>query len=120
MLVGDELHADLLRLGWLVLDSDVLLHGDLLRHGVLVLGILGGSEGGTSSFLLSTASSSDLSLDDPLANFFLYTFTSIFLDSACVFLVAARAAVPAFCFLRQAPRQLCLRSKFHFTSLQSA
>ena len=63
----------------------VLLHGNLLRHSVLVLGGLGDSEGGASSFLLSTASSSDLSLDDILAKVFLYTFTSISLDSACVF-----------------------------------
>jgi hypothetical protein len=89
-----ELHGDLLKLGGLV-----LLHGDLLRHSVLVLGVLRGSEGGTSSVLLSTTSSSDLSLDGTLVNFFLDTFTSIFLDSACVFLVAAvaflaRAAFP--------------------------
>jgi hypothetical protein len=53
LLVGDELHGDLLRLGGLVLDGDVLLHGelllvhfhvDLLRLGVRVLG--GGESGG--------------------------------------------------------------------------
>jgi hypothetical protein len=87
LLVIDELHGDLLRLGGLV-----LLHGDILRHSVLVLGVLRGSEGGASSVLPSTTSSSDLSLDGTLANFFLDTFTSIFLDSACVFLVAAARA----------------------------
>ena len=34
--------------------SLVLLHGDLLRLGVLVLGVLGGGDGGASSLLLST------------------------------------------------------------------
>jgi hypothetical protein len=34
LLMGDELHSDLLRLGWLVLDVDVLLHGELLLDGL--------------------------------------------------------------------------------------
>ena len=89
----------------------VFLHGDPLRLGVLVLGVLGADEGGASSFLLSTSVLSVLSLDDTLSNLFLYTFTAIFVDSACVFLVAARAAFPAFCYPRRAPRQLCLRPK---------
>jgi hypothetical protein len=72
-----------------------LLHGGLLRFGVLVLGVLGGVEGGASSFPLSTSVLSVLSLDYTLSNFFLYTFTGIFLDSACVFLMAARVAFPA-------------------------
>jgi hypothetical protein len=51
------------------------LHDEHLNS--LVLDVLGGGEGCVSSAMLSTASSSDSSLD--------YTFTEIFLDSACLF-----------------------------------
>jgi hypothetical protein len=79
-----------------VVSSVLLLYVELLKlspgnHLVsLVLDGLEGGEGGASSLLLSTASSSVLSLNDTLANLFLYTYMAIFL-------VAARAVFPAFC-----------------------
>ena len=57
--------VELVRLGEHVGNVD----GNLLRLGVLVLSVLGGGEGGASSFLLSTASSSDLSLQAPRQTF---------------------------------------------------
>jgi hypothetical protein len=60
-------------------------------HGGLVLDDLGGGEGGASSVVLSTASSSDFSPDYTLSTLFLNTFKVIYLDTARVFLVAAMA-----------------------------
>jgi hypothetical protein len=71
------------------------LHGDLLGLGGLVLD---DDDGDLVGGLLGI----------------LHTFTAIYLDSACVFLVAVRAAFPAVCFPRLAPRQLCLRPKLIF------
>jgi hypothetical protein len=73
-----------LRMFWIGLNVDVdLLSLSLSLHDEHLVSLgydgLGGSEGGVSSVLLSTASSSDSSLD--------YTFTEIFLDSACLFLM---------------------------------
>jgi hypothetical protein len=64
-------------------------------HGGLVLDDLGGGDGGASSVVLSTASSSDFSPDYTWSTLFLITFTAIFLDTARVFLVAARAVAAA-------------------------
>ena len=64
-------------------------------HGGLVLDVSWGGEGSASSVVLSTASSSGFSPNYTLSNLFLNTFTAIFLDTAQVFLVAARAVAAA-------------------------
>jgi hypothetical protein len=84
-----------------VVVSLLLLYGPLFSlschtvhlHNGLVLDVSWGGEGGASSVVLSTASSSGFSPNYTLLNLFLNTFTAIFLDSAHMFLVAARAAV---------------------------
>ena len=69
---------------WIGLNVDVdLLSLSLSLHVEHLVSLghdgLGGGEGGVSSVLLSTASSSDSSLD--------YTYAEVFLDSACFFLM---------------------------------
>jgi hypothetical protein len=71
-------------------------------HSELVPDNLGGSEGGASSIVLSTASSSDFSPTYTLSNLSLNTFTAIFLGTARVFLVAARAVASSSSWLARA------------------
>jgi hypothetical protein len=91
-----------LKVFWFVrfVDVDLLSHslGSQVEHLVgLGHGSRGGGEGGVSSVLLSTTSSSGTALD--------YGYAEVFLNSACFFLVVMMVQMVEDC---RTPRPVCL------------